>query len=139
MIGSYGDIVFTVSTDKVLTFDGLEKDLGARFAKQEIHLNKPVLEFIGEDLAELKLSIRFDVSLGVNPKIQLDKIETSIKNGERKVLMIGNNFIGYFAIQKINEKFRRIDNQGNILAIDIDLSLMESHYDNRDNSNTRKS
>jgi hypothetical protein len=31
MLGSYGDIVFTVSNCKVLTFDGLEKDLGARF------------------------------------------------------------------------------------------------------------
>ena len=51
MLGSYGDIVFTVSNGKVLTFDGLEKDLSARFSKQEIHLNKPVLEFIGEDLA----------------------------------------------------------------------------------------
>ena len=139
MIGSYGDIVFTVSEGKVLTFDGLEKDLSARFAKHEIHLNKPILEFIGEDLAELKLSIKLDTSLGVNPKRQLDKLETSVKNGERKVLMIGSNVMGYFAIQKISEKFRRIDNKGIILSIDVDINLTESHYDNRNNRNTRQS
>jgi phage protein U len=136
MIGSYGDIVFTVSEGKVLTFDGLEKDLSARFAKHEIHLNKPILEFIGEDLAELKLSIKLDTSLGVNPKRQLDKLETSVKNGERKVLMIGSNVMGYFAIQKISQKFNRIDNRGNLLAIDIELNLMESQYDNRYSRNT---
>ena len=131
MLGSYGDIVFTVSNGKVLTFDGLEKDLSARFSKQEIHLNKPVLEFIGEDLAEIKLNIKLDTSLGINPKKQLDKIEASIKNGERKVLMIGTNVFGYFAIQKISQKFNRIDNRGNLLAVDIQLNLMESQYDNR--------
>lgn len=138
MIGSYGDIVFTVSSDKILTFDGLEKDLSARYARHEIHLNKPILEFIGESLAEIKLSIKLDTNLGINPIKQLEKLETSIKNGERKVLMIGTNFIGYFAIEKISEKFRRVDNIGNILAIDIDINLTESHYDNRDNGNTRK-
>ena len=138
MIGSYGDIVFTVSEGKVLTFDGLEKDLSARFAKHEIHLNKPILEFIGESLAEIKLSIKLDTNLGINPKKQLDRIEQSVRNGERKVLMIGSNFIGYFAIEKMSEKFKRVDNRGNILAIDIDLNLTESHYDNRNNSNAWK-
>ena len=136
MIGSYGDIVFTVSEGKVLTFDGLEKDLSARYAKHEIHLNKPILEFIGESLAEMKLSIKLDTSLGINPKRQLDRIEQSVKNGERKVLMIGSNVMGYFAIEKMSEKFRRIDNRGNILAIDIDINFTESHYDNRNNGNS---
>lgn len=136
MIGSYGDIVFTVSEGKVLTFDGLEKDLSARYAKHEIHLNKPILEFLGESLAEMKLSIKLDTSLGINPKRQLDRIEQSVKNGERKVLMIGSNVMGYFAIEKMSEKFRRIDNRGNILAIDIDINFTESHYDNRNNGNS---
>ena len=62
--------------------------------------------------------------------------EASIKNGERKVLMIGTNVFGYFAIQKISQKFNRIDNRGNLLAIDIELNLMESQYDNRYSRNT---
>ena len=131
MIGSYGDIVFTVSSGKVLTFDGLEKDVNIRYSKQEIHLNKPVLEFIGEDLDEIKLNIKLDTNFGVNPKKQLDKLEASAKKGERKVLMIGTNVMGYFAIQKIGEKFNRIDNRGNLLGIDISINLTESQYDNR--------
>ena len=115
MLGSYGDIVFTVSNGKVLTFDGLEKDLSARFSKQEIHLNKPVLEFIGEDLAEIKLNIKLDTSLGINPKKQLDKIEASIKNGERKVLMIGTNVFGYFAY--LQARFNIFDHNVILLLI----------------------
>ena len=50
--------------------------------------------------------------------------------------MIGTNVFGYFAIQKISQKFNRIDNRGNLLAVDIELNLMESQYDNRYSRNT---
>ena len=90
MLGSYGYIVFTVSNGKVLTFDGLEKDLSARFSKQEIHLNKPVLEFIGEDLAEIKLNIKLDTSLGINPKKQI--ISTIVFAHVLQICFIKNRF-----------------------------------------------
>ena len=45
VIGALGDIVFSVSRDKVNTIDDVKWETGVRFAEHDRHLKIPLLEF----------------------------------------------------------------------------------------------
>ena len=80
MIGAIGDeklnniIVFSVSSDKVLTFDNFEQTSSIRLGEHEIHLQKPKIEFLGPDLDTITFTMHFDVALGINPMAEIEKL-----------------------------------------------------------------
>lgn len=126
IIGAFGELVFMTSDKRVMTFDGFEKTVSARYQQHDIHLHKPTLEFIGQDLTEIKFSIRLDNSLGVSPFLQTLLLEKMIKEGKKRILIVGLNYMGFFVCTKATEKLRRVDNWGTILSIDVDLELKEA-------------
>lgn len=67
MIGYFGDISFKVSSDKVLTFKDLSKELKNRYVEHSVLNSKPILEYTGRDLETISLSIDFLASFGVPP------------------------------------------------------------------------
>lgn len=127
-VGSLGDLVFEVSTAKVLTFTDATKTVSARHQKHDIHLRSPILEFIGEDLIEFKLNVSFDKKFGVNPQSQVEQLEKYVKEGSILNLMIGNVYMGKFAIPRINQSIPLISGKGEILKIAVEINLTESKY-----------
>ena len=47
IVGTWGDIVFSVSRRQIKTFDGLKWDSGAKYATHDRHLKDPLLEITG--------------------------------------------------------------------------------------------
>ena len=82
MIGSFGDVVFEVSTDIVRTFRDMQVQRSAKFSEHAIHGGKALLEFTGLSPASMSLSIRLDAGLGVNPKEELDTLRNILNNHE---------------------------------------------------------
>lgn len=126
MIGTLGAIVFEVSSEKVLTFDGLSRNRGANYHKHQVILEKAKLEFLNPNLDTISLPIRLDIFMGVNPIDEINKIGLYVYEGHRLPLIIGGRFFGYFVIESTSETFKRIDNLGNIIVADINLSLLEA-------------
>ena len=62
-----GNIVFEVSSRKVRTFRDLKRTHKARFATHNLIGNKPMLEYIGPDVAEITFTMQLSASLGINP------------------------------------------------------------------------
>ena len=127
-VGSLGDLVFEVSTNKVLTFTDATKSVSARHQKHDIHLNSPILEFIGEDLTEFKINVSFDKKFGINPQSQVEQLEKYVKEGSILNLMIGNVYMGKFAITRVNQSIPLISGKGEILKIAVEINLTESKY-----------
>ncbi|MCP4021564.1 MAG: phage tail protein [Desulfobacteraceae bacterium] len=125
MIGSFGEIVFETSRKKIHTFDEFQRKRKAIFAEHAVLDDKPRLQHIGNGLDEITFSIRLDISLGVDPKGQLEKIHEIQEAGEAKKLIIGGDVFGTFVLEEIEESWAVIDNKGRLINADLNLNLKE--------------
>ena len=81
-LGSWGkDLVFSVSSDKVLTFKKLGREISSRWASHTPTFGKPKREFLGADLETITLDITLNAFLGVNITKTIKKLESALKIG----------------------------------------------------------
>lgn len=125
MIGTLGNIVFVVSSERILTFRDLSRNSGPRYEEHAVIGKKPVLELVGPSLDTMSLRIRLDSSHNVDPDEEADKMREAMNAGEVLPFVIGNKYFGDFAIMTIAENSRNFDNKGRLLLSEITLSLKE--------------
>lgn len=126
-LGSFGDIVFEVSSRRVLTFKDYKRETKARYASHEIIGQKPILEYLGPDGAELSFSMQFRADRGVNPATEADRVRQMCETGETNYFVLGGVVIGEhpWAIASVGENDAVIDNMGRIVQNKIDVTLKE--------------
>jgi phage protein U len=126
-IGSFGDIVFEVSTTKTKTFKDFERTGTARWNDHEIIGKKPKSEFNGPGLDEISFTILFKAELGINPIKELDKLRKMKDAGKVASFVIGGKPIStnYWSIQQTSETLKVVDQKGNILEAEVNISLKE--------------
>lgn len=125
VIGVLGNLPFICSHGKVLTFNGLSRDISARWAKHDVIGKKPVLEWIGEDLASVSLSIRFDMSLGVPPAAGLLALRRMLESRKDHMLIIGGEFLGRYVIESISEDRKFHTGAGVCIVAEASITLKE--------------
>lgn len=126
-LGSFGDLVFEVSTEKVRTFSDFKRTNSERWASHEIIVEKPKSEFIGPGLDGITFTMRFDVNFGVNPRQEMDRLVDMSRNGEVHYLIIGGKGLGegMWKIKTLGQEWTVVDNMGNVLSSKIDVTLEE--------------
>jgi len=124
-IGTLGDIVFSVSRNKINTFDGLKWESSAQFATHNRHLKDPLLEFTGSDVEKISFSMYFSVFTGLNPLKEVRKLLKAVRHGRVMRLVIGGKQYGKhrWVIDKISKDLERFDKKGNLLIASISISL----------------
>ena len=125
-IGTLGDIVFSVSRNKVNTFDGLKWESSAQYATHNRHLRDVLLEFTGTDADKISFSMFFSVFLGVNPMTEIVKLLNAERSGRIMRLVIGSKAYGKhrWVITGTSKDLERFDNKGNLLMASVNVSLM---------------
>lgn len=125
--GSFGDIVFEVSSRHVLTYRDYKRTTKARYGSHEIIGQKPIIEYLGPDGEELSFSMQFRPELGVNPAEEADKVRKICETGKHDYLIIGNVVIGAnpWVIASVSESAEIWDNMGRIIKSKIDVTLKE--------------
>lgn len=127
MIGSFGDVIFQVSADKIRTFDNFIRSSADRWDKHNIINKKPMSEFIGPDLDEITFTMRFDAAYGVNPRREMEKLLEMGRSGQVETLIIGGKPLGVdkWKIKKLSQKWQTVDNLGNVIIGGLDVTLEE--------------
>ena len=123
MIGSFGNIVFETSTERIRTFDGFSRTGAARFAEHAVIDGKPRLQHTGTDLDEISFSVRLDAGLGLNPAEELEKVREILAAGDEQKLILNGKVLGDFVLTSIEEAWTRVDNQGRLITASLNLSL----------------
>ena len=125
--GAWGDLVFEVSSFRILTFDNYKRITKHRYAKHEIMNYKPKLESVGNDLEEIELQIKFMVSLGVNPAFEVEKLREMCRNAETNYLIIGTEVIGgcLFVLEEISEQVDSWSGTGEIISSTVNVKFKE--------------
>lgn len=125
VIGTFGNLPFVCSAVFVLTFNGLRRELSVRWAQHDVIGSKPVLEYIGPDLASISMSIRFDSTLGLAPVMGLKKLKGMLEDGTARALVIGGEYFGRFVMENISEERRHHTGFGVCQVAEAKISLKE--------------
>lgn len=128
IIGSWGDIIFSVKKEEIKTFEGMKWSVGAKYSTHTRHLKAPLLEFTGVDVESISFSMFFSTHLGVTPKRELDKLLDATKQGEVHRMVLGTDNYGKWVIEKLSIEMERVDNRGNLLAAKVSVT-MKSYAD----------
>ena len=127
MIGSYGDIVFEVSSERVKTFRDLQVQRSAKYSEHAIHGRKALLEFTGLSPASISINIRLDAALGLNPKEELSMLYEVLNNHITMPFILDGEPQGdnLWVLESIDERHEIIDNHGKSIAVEVSLKLKE--------------
>ena len=128
IIGTLGDIVFSVSKKQVNTFEGLKWESSAKYAAHDRHMKETLIEFVGLDADKISFEMYFSVFLGINPIKEIVKLLTAEREGRGMRLVIGPKAYGKnkWVIEKTSKDLILFDNKGNLLVAKADVSL--THY-----------
>lgn len=127
IIGTLGDIIFTVNPRKWHTFKDYNRKTTARWEKTDIHLKAQRAHFVGSELDTATLEIVLDVDHGMNPRAQIAKLQDYCRMGKTLKLIIGGKAEGRgkWYLSDVEMTFKEVDNRGNLFRADVSLSLGE--------------
>lgn len=123
LIGVWGDLIFSVKQNEIKTFDKLKWDVGAKFTTHTRHLKAPLLEFTGVDVESISFSMFFSVSLGTNPKREIDKLIRALQEGKAHRLVLGTDNYGKWVMEKISNTMEQVDNRGNLIVASVSVTM----------------
>ena len=127
-IGHFGtSIIFTVTNDKVFTFDDLKRTVSGRWTTHSSINQREKTEFIGPGLASNSMTITLDASLGVKPLKVIKEIEKAVHKGTAEYLIIGGKKISnnMYRITEMSEAWDVILNDGALYKATLNLTFEE--------------
>jgi len=126
-MGSLGDIVFTVSDQKIRTPKSIRRSTTAKYGSHARHLRKPLPEFTGMELDKISLDIILSRDLGVDIRSEQKKILRYMREGKHMKLFLGNQRHGtyHWVITGCEVKAQYFDRRGRPLVYEMTLSLLE--------------
>lgn len=125
VIGSLGDIVFSVSHDRIYTFSGLSHTVGAKYSTHERIGQAPLLEYTGQDVEKISMNIKLLAKFGVNPLEEAERLNALCRDGVPLRFMLGKEKIGAFkwVITSITNKMDCIDKDGVVFKSELSITM----------------
>src|SRR5690606_38655263 len=119
VLGTFGDVVFEVSSQRIHTFNDFTREASARFEEHQRILQKPKLEFLGPEADQITFRMRFDVSFGITDvKAEMDKLLRKCREGKAETLLIGGVRYGLYkwVVESVRQTMKVFDGQGRLIS-----------------------
>ncbi|WJV52746.1 phage tail protein [Prodigiosinella aquatilis] len=121
MFAVLGDIEFELIT----YWDGFEAQFGVDYAEHALIQGKPRLQFIGEKLDEISISLVFNW-LYCTPETELARLRNLMHTHNAQALVFGNgDYRGWFVVTDVQATSEQTDRSGNVLALNAQVTLRE--------------
>lgn len=126
-IGSFGNLVFSVSENTVRTFDKLSWKVSAKYATHDRHIKRDVLEFLGPEPESIDFTMAFSVFHGTNPLHEIKKLNKMVNKGITARLVLGGKKYGSYkwVITSVSSTLEKFDNKGNCWAATAKVTMKE--------------
>lgn len=126
-IGYFGEIIFEVSANKILTFSNFTISESVELEEHKRIGQKPRIEFLNDGLADVSFTMELNINLGVNPKVILKQLDEYKSNGLAQILVLGGEVIGKdrFIISSLSKEYSTIYNNGVLASCKVDIKLKE--------------
>lgn len=130
-VGSFGDVSFYCMSvrgkNQILTFHDLKRSSSASYTEHERNGNKAYLEFGGDGLDELTLTIEADARYGIKPLEVQNKLFEKKSNGKAENFVLGGRRVGDnpYVITSISEEFKTLYVDGRPIKLSFQITLKE--------------
>ena len=125
MLGSFGDIVFEASSEKVLTFLSFARSAGVNVAEHAVIDSKPVPQITGYALDEIGFSITLNSAMGIDPVEEVKKMREMMNSGQEQALLLGSEVFGNWTLLSVDDEWKHVDAGGKPAIISVSLKLKE--------------
>ena len=129
LVGTFGALVFETSGLRVHTFSDMSLSTENRFAQHDVHLETPVLEYIGPGLTQVTFSMNFNRQWGSDPIKSLVILRAYLKGGFISPLLVGMRPVtlsfNMFVCTAVTEDHKYFDARGALFGAAVDVSLRE--------------
>ena len=126
-IGSFENLVFSVSENTVRTFDRIAWNTSAKYATHDRHIKRDVQEFLGPEPGNISFTMAFSVFHGTNPLAEVMRLNEMVENGITGRLVLGGRVYGEYkwVIASVSSELKRYDSHGNCWAATAKVSMKE--------------
>ncbi|MBR6126094.1 phage tail protein [bacterium] len=121
MFAQLGDIIFEV----IPSFNGHNQTTSYHYVEHERIDNKPLLQYLGKNLQEDELILNFHQSFCV-PELEIKKLKTAADKAAPLKFIKGNGeYVGVFVVEKIRETAEQTSAKGDLISIQLEVTLKE--------------
>lgn len=126
-VGRFGNLKFSVSDNKVLTFNNLKVTRGMKTTEHDVPFYKGRLEVTGENLDSATLEITLRADMGVKPRKQAEKIRQMMHQKMANYLVIGGQKVmdRRCIITDMSDSWNYIYRGGKVYEIKVELTFKE--------------
>jgi len=125
IVGAFGPVVFSVSSDVVRTFRAGSRERGAAFATHEVIGRPARLEPLTRELDQVRLEVNLDHDLGTSPTLELLALDELMDLQMAWPLILGPFPMGEYVLTKITEEWRRFTRAGVLASVAVSLHLLQ--------------
>jgi Phage P2 GpU len=129
LVGTFGALVFEASGARVHTFSDLRINTQNRFAQHDVHLEVPILEYVGSGLSEVSFAMNFNKQWGSDPTASLIVLRGYLKLGFPSPLLVGMRPVtlgtNMFVVTQLAEEHKFFDGAGVLFGAAVDVQLKE--------------
>lgn len=121
MFAQLGEIKF----DLITYFNGIEETNSYNYAEHPRISQKPMLQFLGENLQEQSIKLNFHSNF-CTPEVEIKKLKVVAQKGTPLRFIKGNGeYVGVFVITDIGSSMEQTSKNGTITSIQLELKLRE--------------
>lgn len=124
IVGNLGKALFQVSAGKIVTYQRMSRRKSATFAEHAVLDAKGRLQWTGNKLASMNLSIKLDANW-CDPRAELDRLGAMLDEHEPIYLVLGSYNYGKVVIEEMRESIKRTDGKGDPVIATANLRLKE--------------
>lgn len=127
-IGNWGTaIFFSVSERKVLTFQNMNRTVGASWATHSRIGKKDQVEYLRPNLQKLTFDVTLDYGYGVNPRTMIERMERAAELGEIHPFIVGGKPVGRlkWRLTNVGEAWETIYNNGALTKAKLSITMEE--------------
>ena len=121
MFAQLGNIKFELIT----YFNGISETVSYNYAEHQRIENKPILQYIGQNLKEENIKLNFHRTFCV-PEDELNTLIEAADNAEPLKFIKGNgDYVGVFVIEEIGKTVEQASPEGDLISIQVEIKLRE--------------
>ncbi len=127
IVGSLGDVIFSVSSNKIETFSKFTRSSSASYGSFKPHGADELIEFVGNDADSISLKVTLSEILGVRVEEELEKMREYRRGGALLRFVIGKKQIGNYrwVITKMSDTSLRYGKDSEIITAEVSITLKE--------------
>jgi Phage P2 GpU len=129
IVGTFGGLLFECSGLRVHTFSDMHVSTENRFAQHDVHLEMPILEYVGPGLTDVEFAMNFNTQWGAEPTASLVILRAYLKWGFVAPLLVGLRPVtigtNLFVCVRVGEEHKWFDGKGALFGASVVVGLKE--------------